>query len=155
MMIPFIHLGAVWCVLIVYALFYWSKLYENDDAMYIKNNHPSIREKLHPFCDFSMKKPISSICVAALPLGKCGILRGKRATTYNGQVRRSALKKFGAQIINQPVVIDEHIITSWNPASAIDVALLLLEKLTNKNYSNFIRNSMGFTKNGESEQFTK
>lgn len=92
----------------------------------------------------SMKKPIASICVAALSLGKSGILRGKRATTYNSQVRRSALKEFGAEIVNQPVVIDENIITSWNPASAIDVALLLLEKLTNKKNSHYIRNSMGF-----------
>lgn len=95
----------------------------------------------------SMKKLIASICVAALPLGKSGILRGKRATTYNSKVRRSALKEFGAEIVNQPIVVDENIITSWNPASAIDVALLLLEKLTNKANSNYIRNSMGFTKN--------
>ncbi len=96
----------------------------------------------------SMKKLIASICVAALPLGKSGILRGRRATTYNSQVRRSALKEFGAEIVDQPIVMDENIITSWNPASAIDVALLLLEKLTNKTNSDHIRNSMGFTKNG-------
>jgi len=97
----------------------------------------------------SMNKPIASICVAALPLGKSGILSGKKATTYNSQARRSALKEFEAEIVNQPVVVDENIITSWNPASAIDVALLLLEKLTNRDNSNYIRNVMGFTKNDQ------
>ena len=95
----------------------------------------------------SLNKTIASICVAALPLGKSGILNGKRATTYNSQVRRNALKEFGAEIVNQPIVIDENIITSWNPATAIDVALLLLEILTNKDNSNYIRNAMGFMNN--------
>jgi len=95
--------------------------------------------------DFNaMHKIIASICVAALPLGKSGILRGKRATTYDSQVRRNALKEFGAEIVSQPVVMDDNIITCWNPAAAIDVAFLLLEKLTSKDNSNYIRQSMGF-----------
>lgn len=99
--------------------------------------------------DFSsLKKPVASICVGALPLGKSGILRGKRATTYNSEVRRNSLKESGAEIIDLPVVMDENIITSWNPATAIDVALLLLEILTGKENSNYIRNSMGFAKHG-------
>ena len=98
--------------------------------------------------DFNSKnKIIASICVAALALGKSGILRGKRATTYNSQERRSALKEFNAQVVNQPVVMDENIITSCNPASAVDVSLLLLEKLTNKENSGYIRNIMGFSEN--------
>ena len=92
----------------------------------------------------SMNKIIASICVAALPLGKSGILSGKRAITYNSQARRNALRQFNVEIIDQPVVMDENIITSWNPASAIEVALLLLEKLTNKENSGYIRKIMGF-----------
>jgi 4-methyl-5(b-hydroxyethyl)-thiazole monophosphate biosynthesis len=95
----------------------------------------------------SMNKIIASICVAALPVGKSGILINKKATTYNSKVRRSALKDFAAEIIDQPVVVDENIITSWNPASAIEVALLLLGNLTNKENSNHVRNIMGFTNN--------
>ena len=92
----------------------------------------------------SMNKTIASICVAALPLGKSGILNGKRATTYNSQVRREALRQFNAELIDQPVVLNQNIITSWDPASAIEVALLLLEKLTNNENSNYIRKIMGF-----------
>ncbi len=92
----------------------------------------------------SQNKWIASICVGALPLGMSGILAGKKATTYNSQVRRNALKEFEAVIVNQPVVIDGNIITSWNPATAIDVAFLLLEKLSNKDNANYIRQAMGF-----------
>ena len=96
--------------------------------------------------DFNLlNKWIASICVGALPLGKSGILAGKEATTYNSQIRRSALKGFEAEVVNQPVVMDGNIITSWNPASAIEVAFLLLEKLTNKDNANYIRRLMGFS----------
>lgn len=89
-------------------------------------------------------KIIASICVAALPLGKSGILKDKKATTYNTTVRRDALKSFGVQVINQPIVIDGNIITSWNPSTAVDVALLLLELLTSKANAEYIRSIMGF-----------
>ena len=96
--------------------------------------------------DFNAQnKWIASICVGALALGKSGILTGKRATTYNSQIRRNTLKEFKAEIVNQPVVMDGNIITSWNPASAIEVAFLLLEKLSNKDNANDIRRAMGFT----------
>ena len=95
--------------------------------------------------DFNkLNKWISSICVGALPLGKSGILAGKKATTYNSQVRRNALREFKAEIVNQPVVMDGNIITSWNPASAVDVAFLLLEKLSNQDNANYIKRIMGF-----------
>jgi 4-methyl-5(b-hydroxyethyl)-thiazole monophosphate biosynthesis len=100
--------------------------------------------------DFNAQnKLIASICVGALPLGKSGILRGKRATTYNSQIRRNALKEFKAEIVNQPVVMEGNIITSSNPASAIDVAFLLLEQLTDKENANFIKRAMGFIDNGK------
>jgi protein deglycase len=89
-------------------------------------------------------KIIASICVAALPLGKSGILKDKKGTTYKNPVRRDALKSFGVQVINQPIVIDDNIITSWNPSTAVDVALFLLELLTSKANADYIRLIMGF-----------
>jgi 4-methyl-5(b-hydroxyethyl)-thiazole monophosphate biosynthesis len=89
-------------------------------------------------------KCIASICVGALPLGKSGVLKGKNGTTYNSAIRREALKEFGVQVIHQPIVEDDHMITSWNPATAADVALLLLERLTTKNNANKIRRLLGF-----------
>jgi 4-methyl-5(b-hydroxyethyl)-thiazole monophosphate biosynthesis len=90
------------------------------------------------------KKIIASICAGALPLGKSGILQNKNATVYNISVRREALKSFGANVIHKPVVIDDNMITSWNPSTAIDVALLLLELLTSKINADKVRQLMGF-----------
>jgi len=89
-------------------------------------------------------KIIASICVGALPIGKSGILKDKNGTTYNSNVRREALKEFGVNVLNQPLVVDDNIITSWNPSTAIDVALLLLELLTTKDNADNIRKLMGF-----------
>ena len=89
-------------------------------------------------------KIIASVCAGALPLGKSGVLKGKNGTTYNSAVRREALQGFGVNVINQPVVMDDNIITSWNPSTAVDVAFLLLEHLTTKNNADKFRHLMGF-----------
>jgi 4-methyl-5(b-hydroxyethyl)-thiazole monophosphate biosynthesis len=89
-------------------------------------------------------KFIASVCVGALPLGKSGILKGKKATTYNSAIRREELQGFGVNLIHQPIVTDDNIITSWNPSTAVNVALLLLEHLTTKDNADRIRQLMGF-----------
>lgn len=92
----------------------------------------------------SNDKIIASICVGALPIGKSGILKDKKGTVYNNTIRREALKGFGVNVIHQPIVVDDNLITSWSPSTAIDVALLLLENLTTKNNADKIRQLMGF-----------
>lgn len=91
-------------------------------------------------------KIISSICVGALPIGNTGILENRKATTYNlmDGKRQKQLENFGAEIINNPVVIDNNVITSWGPSTAIEVAFTLLEKLTDLTNANHIRKLMGF-----------
>ncbi|PLX06626.1 MAG: DJ-1 family protein [Marinilabiliales bacterium] len=91
-----------------------------------------------------LHKIIASICVAALPLGKSGILTCKRATTYI--TRRKQLEDFNVDVINNPIVVEDNVITSWNPSTAICVAMILLEKLTSKNNIDHIRKIMGFAK---------
>jgi protein deglycase len=89
-------------------------------------------------------KIIASICVGALPLGKSGVLKDKKGTTYNSAIRRDALNGFGVNVINQPIVMDDNMITSWNPSTAVDVALLLLELLTTKKNAEKVQQLMGF-----------
>lgn len=91
-------------------------------------------------------KTIASICVAALPVGKSGVLTGRKGTTYNKRngIRQEWLREFGVEVLNQPIVIDGNIITSWNPSTAMEVAFLLLERLTSKKQADFIREIMGF-----------
>lgn len=90
-------------------------------------------------------KIIATICVGALPLGKSGILRNRCATTYNkNPLRQQMLRSYEAQVMNEPVVEDDNIITSWNPSTAIPVAMRLLEKLTSKENAERVSALMGF-----------
>jgi len=90
-------------------------------------------------------KIIASICTGALPIGKSGILTGKCGTTYNrGGVRQKTLSEYGVNVVNSPIVIEDRIITSWNPSTALDVAFTLLEMLTNKEQCDYIKGMMGF-----------
>ncbi|MCG8568973.1 MAG: DJ-1/PfpI family protein [Spirochaetes bacterium] len=92
------------------------------------------------------QKPIASICVAALLLGKSGILTGKKGTTYNmnSGKRQKQLAEFGVNVVNEPIVIDDHIITSYNPSTAMGVAFQLLEMLTSKENCQHIKKIMGY-----------
>ncbi|UOE94874.1 DJ-1/PfpI family protein [Alkalihalobacillus sp. LMS39] len=97
--------------------------------------------------DFDAKgKWIAAICVGSLVLGKSGILKGKRATTYNlNPLRQQQLADFGAIVIpDEPVVMDKNVITSYNPATGFDVAFTLLERLTSKENCDEVKRLMGF-----------
>ncbi|NRR03870.1 DJ-1/PfpI family protein [Brevibacillus sp. RS1.1] len=92
-------------------------------------------------------KVIASICVGALPLGKSGILQGRKATTYNlnNQLRQKQLAAMGANVIpDQSIVVDNNIITSYNPSTAFDVAFTLLESLTSRENTDNVKRLMGF-----------
>jgi 4-methyl-5(b-hydroxyethyl)-thiazole monophosphate biosynthesis len=91
-------------------------------------------------------KPIASICVAALPVGKSGVLNGRNATTWdlNNGARRKQLADFGVNLINNQLVVDKNIITSTGPATSLDVAFKLLEMLTDIQNVNEIKRNMRF-----------
>lgn len=69
-------------------------------------------------------KSIASVCVAALPVAKSGVLLNRNATTYHLKdgYRQQQLKAFGVNVINEPVVVDKNIITSYCPETAPNVA---------------------------------
>jgi len=92
------------------------------------------------------KKIIASICVGALPLGKSGILKNKKATTYHllDGKRKNQLKSFGAYVQDQAIVVDDNIITSTSPATALDVAFILLRMLTSPDNEKKVKIAMGF-----------
>lgn len=93
-----------------------------------------------------LKKPIATICVGALPLGKSGILRGRRATTYhlNGGHRQKQLADFGVSVVNERIVTDEHIITSYCPETAADVAFELLKRFIGSDEMLAVKHAMGY-----------
>lgn len=75
---------------------------------------------------------IATFCIGILPVAEAGLLNGKRATTYphsrnHDNLRR--LRELGAIVMNEPIVVDDRIISCQGPAQAFEVAFLLLENL--------------------------
>ena len=93
----------------------------------------------------SQKKWIATVCVGALPVGKSGVLNGRKATYHlRGAHKQKVLQGFGATIVNSPIVVDDNIITSYCPQTSYGVALLLLEKLTSHKEMVLVKDAMGF-----------
>ena len=91
-------------------------------------------------------KIIATICVAALPVGKSGVLTGRKATTYHlrDAYRQKQLKEFQVDVVNEPIVVDKNIITSYCPETAPGVAFKLLEMLTSTGEMEQVKQAMGF-----------
>ena len=91
-------------------------------------------------------KIIATICVGALPVGKSGVLKNRKATTYHlrNAYRQKQLQEFDVNVINEPIVIDKNIITSYCPETASEVAFKLLEKLTSTEQMEIVKHAMGF-----------
>lgn len=94
----------------------------------------------------AQNKPIASVCVGALALGKSGILKGRKATTYHlrDAYRQKQLAEFGVDVMNQPVVIDRNVITSYCPETSPYVAFALLEKMVGKEKMQVVKRAMGY-----------
>jgi len=92
-------------------------------------------------------KIIASVCVGAMPIGKSGILKGRKATTYDllDGFRRKQMSEFGVRVQNQSIVIDKNIITSTGPSTGLDVAFNLLEMLTDKENVELVKRYMRFS----------
>lgn len=93
---------------------------------------------------YSQNKTIASVCVGALPLGKSGVLENKTGTTYNNVEYREELKKYGISLMDSSIVIDDLLITSNGPSTAVEVAFILLEKLTSIENTLNVRKLMGY-----------
>lgn len=94
----------------------------------------------------SAHKPIASICTGALPIGKSGVLTGRRGTTYHlsGGHRQKQLAAFGVQVVNEQLVQDGNIMTSYCPQTAASVGFWLLEQLTDENTARAVKTAMGY-----------
>jgi len=94
----------------------------------------------------SRGKIIATICVAALPLGKSGVLKNRKATTYHLRdgYKQNQLREFGVEVVNEPIVVDNKVITSYCPETAVGVAFILLEMLTSKEQMEIVKSAMGY-----------
>lgn len=91
-------------------------------------------------------KIIAAICSGGMPVGKSGVLTNRKGTTYHlkdGQWQKK-LASFGVNVVNEPVVVDGNIITSYCPETAPRVAFELLKMLTSEEEMTVIKQAMGF-----------
>ena len=79
---------------------------------------------------FDSNKLVAAICAAPAVLSDAGVLEGKACTIYPGM--ENELRKGGGKPKEEIVVVDDKIITSRGPATALPFALKLAEKLAGK-----------------------
>lgn len=84
------------------------------------------------------KKIIAAICAAPLVLGEAGMLKGKTAVCYPGFENRLN----GANILDEPVCVDENIITAKGPGASFMFALKIVEILSGKKVVDKIKSSL-------------
>lgn len=84
------------------------------------------------------KKYIAAICAGPIVLEKASVIKDKKVTSYPGF--EAELKS--AKYINDNVVVDENIITSRGPATAILLAVKLAEILKDKASSDKLKNGL-------------
>lgn len=113
-------------------------------GFYEEAYNPKFLELIKAFDD--SKKPIASVCVGALALGKSEIITGRRATTYHlrDAHRQKQLAEFGVNVVNERIVVDDNVITSYCPETAADVAFELLKKLCGEEKMLVVRKAMGY-----------
>ena len=85
----------------------------------------------------AQKKIIAAICASpAVVLAPLGVLEGKKTTCYPGMEGSFSEK---TTYLQEDVVVDENIITSRGPATALRFSLALVEKLTCKETTETLR----------------
>lgn len=78
---------------------------------------------------------LAAICAAPSVLGRCGLLKGRKATCYPGFENELT----GAVVANEGVVVDGNVITASGAGVAVDFALALVEYLVSKEMADAIR----------------
>jgi 4-methyl-5(b-hydroxyethyl)-thiazole monophosphate biosynthesis len=73
------------------------------------------------------KRLVAAICAAPKVFASMGMLIGRRVTAYPGVLDNMNVP--GMRITGEPVTVDGGIITSRGPGTAMDFALILIERL--------------------------
>ncbi len=75
-------------------------------------------------------KYTAAICAAPKILANAGLLTNRKATSYPGVFDKEQMANMN--FINTPVIVDDKVITSRGPGTAMDFALTLIELLVGK-----------------------
>jgi 4-methyl-5(b-hydroxyethyl)-thiazole monophosphate biosynthesis len=79
-------------------------------------------------------KYTAAICAAPKVLASSGLLEGRRATSYPGALQPESVP--GMDYVDESVVIDDRVITSRGPGTAMDFALQLIDVLAGRERRN-------------------
>jgi len=82
----------------------------------------------------------AAICAAPKVLASAGLLEGKTATSYPGFIDKMNL--INTRVVTDPVVIDEQLVTSRGPGTAMDFTLELIEKLCGRERRQTVENAL-------------
>ena len=102
------------------------------------NNDPRVLRLLRQLAEKG--KYTAAICAAPKVLASAGLLQGKRATSYPGVL--DALDLPDTIRGDAPVVVDERVITSRGPGTAMDFALELIEKLAGREQRDTVESAL-------------
>lgn len=89
---------------------------------------PRLQRKLQSMA--AANKTIGAICAAPMALASAGLLDGKTFTSFPGSLDKCVIK--GGTHSSDSVVVDNNIITSQGPGTAMDFVLRLIEELLGK-----------------------
>ena len=78
--------------------------------------HSRLRSLVAGFAEAG--KLVSGICLSPVVLARAGVLRGKRATVFRTADSVAEMRKGGADLRDEPVVVDGQFITANGPAAA-------------------------------------
>lgn len=123
------------------------ELYEDGDVVFLPGGMPGTRnleadEKVVSIVrkQYEAGKIIAAICAAPSVFGHMNLLNGRKATCFPGFEK----DLLGAEVVTDRVVVDENVITSRGMGTAIDLGLVLVEQLVNKETADTISSSIQY-----------
>lgn len=81
-------------------------------------------------------KVVAAVCAGPIALAAAGVLAGRRATAFPGYELE------GARFSEERVVVDDNVITSRGPGTAIEFSLALVERLVGSAAAERLRREM-------------
>jgi 4-methyl-5(b-hydroxyethyl)-thiazole monophosphate biosynthesis len=82
-------------------------------------------------------KLVTAICAAPAVLSDAGVLKNRKCTIYPGM--ENEVEKEGSKVLDDFVVVDDNVITSRGPATALLFALKIAERLVGKEIAKGVR----------------
>ena len=112
-------------------------------ANFFKDKENKIFKKLVQYF-YKNNKIIVAICTGVINLVETGEIKNKKVTTYLLDNKRyfNQLKKYDVIPEEEEIVVDKNIFTCSGAANALDLSLLILERLTLKENVEIVKRNM-------------